>query len=53
MFKKFCKLKVIVVDRDYLVDWKLCMLYNDFYMIMFDGKIWENYRLGEFVMYRY
>lgn len=53
MSKKSCKLKAIVVDRDYLVDWKLCTSYNDPHMTTFDGKTWENHRPGEFVMYRH
>ncbi|XP_011438509.3 von Willebrand factor D and EGF domain-containing protein isoform X1 [Magallana gigas] len=47
------EIKATVVDRDYLVDWKLCTSYNDPHMTTFDGKTWENHRPGEFVMYRH
>lgn len=45
------EIKATVVDRDHLVDWKLCTSYNDPHMTTFDGKLWENHRPGEFVMY--
>uniref|UniRef100_K1RGG5 von Willebrand factor D and EGF domain-containing protein n=1 Tax=Magallana gigas TaxID=29159 RepID=K1RGG5_MAGGI len=47
------EIKATVVDRDYLVDWRLCTSYNDPHMTTFDGKTWENHRPGEFVMYRH
>lgn len=47
------EIKATVVDRDYLVDWKLCTSYNDPHMTTFDGKSWENHRPGEFVMYKH
>ncbi|XP_069119375.1 von Willebrand factor D and EGF domain-containing protein-like [Argopecten irradians] len=42
---------VIVKDEDYHVSNKECSSVNDPHMKTFDGKKWENQRLGEYVLY--
>ncbi|XP_033763405.1 uncharacterized protein LOC117344686 [Pecten maximus] len=44
-------ISVSVVDADIRVVTSVCKSYNDPHIRTFDGRSWENQRLGEFVLY--
>ncbi|XP_060066469.1 uncharacterized protein LOC132546767 [Ylistrum balloti] len=45
------EMRVSVVDSDSLVASSICQSYNDPHIRTFDGRNWENQRLGEFILF--